>query len=427
MRLEDLEKESYIKSADTVERYLLDIIRQYFVDSVNVPETSRESFIIDALAMMKEEFDFDGLGVMSISLPSGETRVGNVSLSLDDLDGEPMISPKLSAFNVNFGSDANTACEGNDPRLYDARTPIAHTHQISEIFGLEGMLSSINSRISSISSTIHSHSNKDVLDKLVYTGSKSYIDLSIIDGLEDEVRDAITEVNNRITECCDDVSMAIQDIENKKNEINNRISNLVTYIDQQNAAYLTDLQTYVLQLIEGYNAKILAHADSTYATKDWVLPLVEVANQDYIFAARDEWLVSRDLTWTTEFKSISTHYATMILDELEKRDQNLRDVLLDMYLMYTDDNDNITKIPIPYTVYGDDGTAVGVISANISIEGSNNGQVYLEVCCKRDLIPDNIYDAKFIIDAYSKKPLVLASYGNNNGNGISSGSGNGNP
>lgn len=409
MRLEDLEKESYIKSADSVERYLLDIIRQFFVDHVTVPETSRESFIIDALEMMKSEFDFEGLGVLSITLPSGETRVGNVTITLDDLNGEPQIPVKYSAFNVNFGDKANTACEGNDPRLSDARVPIAHTHQISEIYGLEGILNTINARIGSIDSLAHSHTNKNVLDKLVYTGTKSIIDLTIIDTLEDEVRDAINDVNARIAACCSEVEAAIEDINNKIENLNNRVDDLITYVNNQNAIYLNDLKAYVDDLYENYFNNMMTYASTTFATKAEVLPLVDVANECYIFAARDEWLVNRDLTWTTSFKSISTHYATCIMDEMALRGQHLKDVLLDMYFLYIE-NGKTTKIPVPYTVYSDDGDIKGTISANVITDGASEGQVVLDICCLKTDMPSKILSGKFIVDAYSKRPLTLASY-----------------
>ena len=48
-------------------------------------------------------------------------RLGISVTNINILGGEPLISPKLSAFNVNFGQEKNTACEGNDPRLSDAR------------------------------------------------------------------------------------------------------------------------------------------------------------------------------------------------------------------------------------------------------------------------------------------------------------------
>lgn len=44
------------------------------------------------------------------------------------IGAEPAIGPKGTAFNVSFGVAAGTACEGDDARLSDARTPTAHTH-----------------------------------------------------------------------------------------------------------------------------------------------------------------------------------------------------------------------------------------------------------------------------------------------------------
>jgi len=41
---------------------------------------------------------------------------------------EPVISTKNTAFNVNFGTTSGTACQGNDSRLSDSRTPTSHTH-----------------------------------------------------------------------------------------------------------------------------------------------------------------------------------------------------------------------------------------------------------------------------------------------------------
>lgn len=47
------------------------------------------------------------------------------------LDG----SGKVAGTALPYGDTANTACEGNDPRLSDARTPTAHTHDVSDVTG----------------------------------------------------------------------------------------------------------------------------------------------------------------------------------------------------------------------------------------------------------------------------------------------------
>lgn len=49
---------------------------------------------------------------------------------------EPAIGVKGSAFNKDFGSESGTVAEGNDPRLSDARTPLAHTQGADTITGL---------------------------------------------------------------------------------------------------------------------------------------------------------------------------------------------------------------------------------------------------------------------------------------------------
>ena len=57
-----------------------------------------------------------------------------ISLSTHNHSGvyEPVFS-KNTAFNKNFGSIADTVCQGNDSRLSDARTPTAHTHATTDI------------------------------------------------------------------------------------------------------------------------------------------------------------------------------------------------------------------------------------------------------------------------------------------------------
>lgn len=53
---------------------------------------------------------------------TGNTETG-LSVSYDDASG------KMNA-SVTYGTTANTACQGNDARLSDARTPVNHDHQL---------------------------------------------------------------------------------------------------------------------------------------------------------------------------------------------------------------------------------------------------------------------------------------------------------
>lgn len=52
------------------------------------------------------------------------------------LDGKEPVFTKNTAFNKDFGSAIGTVCEGSDSRLSDSRTPLAHTHAITDITNL---------------------------------------------------------------------------------------------------------------------------------------------------------------------------------------------------------------------------------------------------------------------------------------------------
>ena len=97
MRMEELANNNFIKGTDSVERYLLDIIKQYF-SSNNIDDDSREYIIKKAVEQMKEELNIDNAGVVSVNGKTGE-----VTITLESLGGEPLIYPKLYAYNVNFG------------------------------------------------------------------------------------------------------------------------------------------------------------------------------------------------------------------------------------------------------------------------------------------------------------------------------------
>jgi hypothetical protein len=57
------------------------------------------------------------------------------SYTAAEVGAEPAFS-KNTAFNRNFGTAANTVCEGNDTRLSNARTPTAHTHGNNDLTGI---------------------------------------------------------------------------------------------------------------------------------------------------------------------------------------------------------------------------------------------------------------------------------------------------
>lgn len=238
MRIEELANNQFIKGTDSVERYLLNIIKQYF-NSNNIETDSREYIINKAVERIKQELEIDNAGVISIN---GQT--GEVNITLDSLGGEPLIVPKYSAFNVSFGTEKETACEGNDPRLYDKRQPLKHYHQMSEINGLEGMLSSIKNNIGTLSGNTHSHVNYDVLSKLVYTGDKSQIDLTLLDSVESKTGENIINANNAILNAQTDINNLISRAINELEQYDEDYNNIRNYIDTKNIETENNLKKY---------------------------------------------------------------------------------------------------------------------------------------------------------------------------------------
>jgi hypothetical protein len=68
---------------------------------------------------------------------AGKTGVVTlVEADITDLGTYEVAFVKNTAFNKDFGTVAATVCEGDDTRLSDARTPIAHTHVEADITDL---------------------------------------------------------------------------------------------------------------------------------------------------------------------------------------------------------------------------------------------------------------------------------------------------
>ena len=87
---------------------------------------------------------------------------------------EPVFT-KNTAFNKDFGTLVGTVCQGNDARLSDARTPVAHTHVEADITDLDKYTQSqVDTLLLGKSDTSHNHSG-------LYQPSSA--DLTAIDAL----------------------------------------------------------------------------------------------------------------------------------------------------------------------------------------------------------------------------------------------------
>lgn len=321
MRIEELMDNNYIKNADSVERYLLDIIKQYF-DSSGINLDSKEYIIQLAINKIREELRIDNAGVISVN---GKT--GNVTITLEELGGEPKIVPKRTAFNVNFGTTKGTACEGNDPRLYDKREPLEHTHEISEINGLEGELSKIRNSIENTNVQTHSHNNLDVLNKLTYTGTKDVIDLTLLDNAEEIINEKITETEE-----------VIEDVTKKTNDLITEIREILEKFDAEAIKqYAREQDTELKTKIENYFDTELNKAEKEI-DEELDKKINKTQYNDLIIKLNTQFHIISDETINYFVNTNGTRYNYQIPDEVTDKLNNLTDeeYKIDYFITYVD-------------------------------------------------------------------------------------------
>ena len=110
-------------------------------------------------------------------------EVSNISGLQAALNEKEYMFSKNTAFNKDFGTTLGTVCQGNDNRLSDARTPIAHTHAISDVSGLETALNGKQDVISGYTGNVSVVVGVDFTAKTVTT-----VEIKIVNGI-------ITEIN----------------------------------------------------------------------------------------------------------------------------------------------------------------------------------------------------------------------------------------
>ena len=393
MRMEELSEARYLKRADSVEAYLLGLVNDYFKDKVHTPANSMERIIEQCIARVNEELDYDSVGVTGVMLEGDENpRTGNVTITIEEIGAEPAISPKRTAFNVDFGDTINTACMGNDPRLSDARTPLNHEHEIEHIQGLAGRLSTIDGKLSRLLGMAHEHWNQTVLDKLVYSGSKDVIDLADYENIESTIRQSENALRNHVVENKDDINDLIDQINMSIANINNIVNEVYQYIQELGEELLRQAND---KSDQNYNDAIATVTEElqNYATKDDVFELNSMLKELYFPVGSMEVTSMEYINFNSGIDvTAEIPIKQELLDEITARGQLLKDCLFQFIITYTTTSASgrhQCSQHMPYVMYTYDNDRFnGFYSASVNVETAklvlmaqcNNDDGYNEEC-----------------------------------------------
>jgi hypothetical protein len=180
----------YEKKPDLVDLYLMRIIERFFsIEKINNIAT-RNAIISEAMARYKATINYKDKGVRSFN-----GKEGIIVFTLYSLKVEPSFLKK-TAFNQDFGKAANTICEGNDTRLKNKRAPLPHAHKLKDVPEFAEQIKTMNQEVAKYGH--HLHLNKDVINKITYTGNT--IDLIKAEQLQSEINLKLNTLNQKLAE-----------------------------------------------------------------------------------------------------------------------------------------------------------------------------------------------------------------------------------
>lgn len=275
MNIKEYEDNRYTKQKTEIEKYLLRIIQRYFDIENNDSNSSIEAIIVESITRLKRILITEKGFIFSLN-----QKTGHITLTIGDFGGEESFE-KNTAFNKDFGIEADTICEGNDPRLSDAREPLQHTHIIADINGLQEELDKIG-----IPEGLHLHRNKNVLDLIRYTGASTQIDLILIERLVVAIDEYYKNLEYYKRELkathkkdIEDLSVYISSIERELQMIKDFIETAI--------AWLPDAKKYTDTQINKFSTDMLALL-MKYVTKEQVQGLIDFFKKPLYFIGDGE-------------------------------------------------------------------------------------------------------------------------------------------
>ena len=268
MNLQEHDNNRFTKERDNIEKYLLRIMQRYFDVENNYTQESIEAIIVESLTRFKREILKEKGYLFSLN-----QMTGNISLTIQDFGGEYKFD-KNTAFNKDFGEDADTICEGNDPRLYDRREPNHHVHVIDDVIGLRELLNSIN-----VTPCSHIHENKNVLDMIRYSGNLAEFDLQIIEALSQKLLKYCDNLQFKRKELSSYTKKQIEILDGYITSIRQDLDNAKQFI-AESINWLDKAYKYITNSVNNFHDNQLSKL-SEYVTKAQTAAILEYLKKAY--------------------------------------------------------------------------------------------------------------------------------------------------
>lgn len=314
---------------DPITNYLRNIIQRYFQIENEISQESKEAIIIQAYTRLKEILNaYTTKYIICIN-----ERSGNVDLSIKDFGGEERFD-KNTAFNKdfcnvttetktlwnntdetysNFGeAQEDHIVSGDDDRLSDARIPLMHIHTIDDVNGLRELLDEYN-----LIKGFHLHKNQKVLNMLIYAGTRTSIDLLLVEDLVSKVEKAVerfkdtdiyftTTAQHYINQLQDIFAPIYDKLKYIDDNIDSWISNFVPdaniYTDIQNVSFKNYIRTVLKDYLSNEEYNIL---------KDTLEHSIKIINEGAISVANKKFLYDKLDSICTDESSAVQYYETL--------------------------------------------------------------------------------------------------------------------
>lgn len=392
MMMQEQNNNTFTKERSDVERYLLRIIQRYFDTENNYSKASIESIIVESLTRFKRFCKNKGKKFLF----SFNKQTGHIVIDIGSFGGEHAFA-KNTAFNTDFGDQIDTICEGDDPRLSDARPTTEHEHECIDITGLDEALKQID-----IPNYVHNHKNQSLLSILDYTGTALEIDLVVLEHIRshlpmyqtnaatisanltafhnqqvDGLNSSVATLNDLVAHVASNIMLGAEWIQSIRNSIRDGVQEVQDYALRRFASLITQDQQQLLQ--EGTAKAYQLESTGSFDIQATVSGIKNITNNGQPFVVYN----------------ITSDTATLSVTDA--------DCLVNLYFQYEDDDGNTVRAPLPMIFQDKVGSNV-IIQCGVQGNVAQYQTLISAAFSGQGVYDENYHDGKLFILRTKGKP-----------------------